>query len=220
MHARFLRLALVPCLLWASAVCAFAQSGRLVAAEKGLSLRTKADTAAERVQMLAPFERVELLEVKGEWARVKASSSGKSGWVLASYLSKTAFVTAAADKLPVRIGPGEKHDVKFEVGRNYPFLVVDRTEGWLKVQDFEGDVGWVAQSLVSVKPYVITRLEKCNVRKGPAESHEVAFTAERSVILEVVGERDGWINVKHSDGDTGWMSAKIVFGWLDIPPTK
>jgi SH3-like domain-containing protein len=195
----------------------------LVIAQTGLSLRVEPETSAERIQMLLTFEPVEVLEQKGEdWTRVKAVSSDKSGWVLSSYLSKTAFVTVQYETLNVRVGPGTEYAPFARVKKHYPFRVLkrDSDSGWLQVMDFDGDVGWITSNptyISAEKPYVITQLDavESNVRKGPGTEHEIVFTNTRGVLLEVLKMEDGWLNVRHEDGDQGWISAKIVFGWYD-----
>ena len=142
-------------------------------------------------------------------------SACKVGWVLGSYLTKNTYVSVENDNLNVRRGPGTNYSVVMKVAKNYPFRIVDRSEEWLLVADFDGDRGWVSQKLVSLSPYVITRLDKCNVRQGPSTESKIAFTAERGVLFKVQEEKDGWLRIKHSDGDEGWISAKIVFGWLE-----
>ncbi len=195
-------------------VFAGAQQGALVKADT-LTLRGSASTSARSIAKLNKYQPVKVLERKNEWARVRAD--GNEGWVLAEYLTRTGFVWIDHDKLNVRRGPGTEYAVIMNYGRHFPVWVVDLARnGWILVQDYEGDKGWVHPNLVELEPpYVITKLGKCNVRTGVGTEAAIAFTAERGVIFQVLEEKDGWLHVRHADGDEGWMSAKIVFGWLD-----
>lgn len=185
----------------------------LVKASNWLSLRAKPETSAERLQRLETYEPVKVISRRGDWAQVEATSD-RRGWVLAEYLSQTSFVTVNIDQLNVRTGPGTDHPVKMKVGRHYPLYVVKATaDGWLHVMDFDGDRGWISSNLISFDPYVITQLPKSNVRDGRGTENAIVFTAERGVVLKVLKEEKGWLNVRHADGDEGWISAKIVFGW-------
>lgn len=203
----------------------------LVQAET-LSLRERPSTSARRLEQLATYQPVKVLSRRNEggrqWVQVE-TTSGKRGWVLQSsgskrYLSRTAFVSVDpvrlkqvnADKLNVREGPGTNYARIFKVAENYPLYVLDRTaSGWIKVLDFDGDTGWVSGKLVTFGPHVITQLQKSYVRKGPSQDYEEVFTADRGVLFAVREEKNGWLRVRHDDGDEGWMSAKIVFGWHD-----
>ena len=207
-------------------------SGSVAAANKyvlvqanTLSLREKPSTKAKKIDSLITFQPIEVLERKGkDWAKVK-TIKGKKGWVLSSYLTKNAFVWVNGDILNVRLGPGTKYDIllKLKDFRHLPLRVLDvASNGWLKIMDYEGSRGWIHYNLVKYKPtYVITRLNKLhNIRKGPGVENDILFQSERSVLFQVLKEKDGWLQIKHADGDTGWISSKIVFGWRDVKPPK
>lgn len=215
-----LRWKLWPTLFTALLLTCIRTAGADVALVKAntLSLRTKPNTSSTRVETLHTYEPVKVLARRGDWANVQTSASTK-GWVLAQYLSKTPFVSVDIDRLNIRSGPGTDHPVQMRVARGYPLYVVGRSGSWLFVMDYDGDQGWVSSKLVSMSSYVITQLDKCNVRSGIGTEHDIAFKAERGVMLKVLKEKDGWLRVRHSDGDEGWMSGKIVFGWFggDFP---
>lgn len=179
-----------------------------------LSLRKEPDTSSKRLQTLRTHEPVRVLARRGEWARVEATTSNE-GWVLKSYLTRTPFVSIDVESANLRRGPGTNYEVLWRVGRNFPLYVLDRSNGWLHVMDFDGDEFWVSEKIVSFDRYVITQLSESNVRKGAGVQNDLVFRAERGVILKVLDYKEGWMKVRHADGDKGWISAKIVFGWFD-----
>ena len=134
-----------------------------------LSLREKRSANSPRIRWLRTYDPVDLKKREGEWAEVK-TTDGAIGWVLAKHLTSNSFVTVddtklkkvGAKQLNVRQGPGKNFPVIIRVGPHYPLSVVKRASGWLLVEDFEGDRGWVSENLVGFKPYVITRLKSCN----------------------------------------------------------
>lgn len=213
MPVRRLQIALVACALLFSAVAASADT--VLVKANSLTLRDKPETRAKRIETLVTFDIVEIKNRQGDWAQVQSKKSGKVGWVLSSYLTSNAFVSVDNETLNVRRGPGTNYSVVMRVARNYPFRVIDKSEDWLLVADFDGDRGWVSRKLCAFTPFVITRLDKCNIRQGPGTENKIAFTAERGVLFKVLEEKDGWLKIKHNDGDVGWISAKIVFGWLE-----
>lgn len=207
------------CLL--AAAPALAQKAALVKATS-LSLRSEPSAQAERITTLITYQPVEVLETRGKsWARVQ-TRDGQSGWVMAQYLTETGFVSVNHPKLNVRRGPSTDYAIIMNYGKHFPLWVLDvARNGWLKVRDLDGDRGWVHPNLVKIEPhYVITRLAKCNIRTGVGTDNPIKFTAERGVVLEVLDEKDGWLKIRHADGDEGWMSAKIVYGWLDVEPDE
>lgn len=194
----------------------------LVKAQKWLTLRETMSTGAAEQDRLLTFTPVAILERKEDrWAKVK-QPEGKVGWVLASYLTETPFVNVRIDRVNVRRGPGIKYEKIMEYAKHFPLRVLDvAPNGWVKVVDFEGDRGWIHPNLLQYDPvYVITKLPKCNIRKGPGTEHDRIFTAEREVLFKVIEEKEGWLHVKHADGEEGWISAKIVFGWLPEQPDQ
>lgn len=184
-----------------------------------LTLREKADSEAKKLGALAQFDRIDVFKREKDWAQVK-TKAGETGWVMAKYLTTNAYVSIEAESLNVRSGPGDTYDVIMKLQASYPLRVLDRAGDWLKISDFEGDRGWVSCKLAGFDPHVITKLDKCNVRTGPGETHPVAFTSEKGVVFKVLEEKEGWLQVQHKDGDKGWLSAKIVFGWLDVEDPK
>jgi SH3-like domain-containing protein len=202
-----------------------AQTHALVKAKQYLTLRSEPVAGATVLDRLLRFQPVKVLERKDKWARVKTIKAdpkeSKTGWVLASYLSENGFVTVSYhSEINVRRGPGLEYAKIMHYKKPYPIFVLDvARNGWLKVLDFDGDRGWVHPNMVDFKPrYVMTKLRHCNIREAGGEDyqqHRIVFTAERKVYLQVLGEKDGWLHVRHADGDEGWISAKIVWGWLD-----
>jgi SH3-like domain-containing protein len=195
---------------------AMARQHALVKAET-LTLRETASTRAKALATLVTHQPVEIFERRGnEWTKV-GTLDGKQGWVLSRYLSGNGFVYPRLDKVNVRRGPGSEYATILNYGRNFPLRVLDiAPNGWLLAMDYEGDKGWLHPNIVQTEPqYVITRLPQCNIREAAGTDSPIKFTAEQGVILRVLEEKDGWLRVRHGDGDEGWISARIVFGYLD-----
>ncbi len=111
----------------------------------------------------------------------------------------------------VRMGPGTKHDIIWQVERHYPIKVVEKSGQWYRFRDFEGDEGWVHKSLVGKTPTVITIKEKCNVRSGPGARFKVLGVVDRGIPFKVLNRKGSWIEVKHADGDGGWIHKTLVW---------
>ncbi|HKJ70898.1 MAG TPA: SH3 domain-containing protein [Gammaproteobacteria bacterium] len=115
-------------------------------------------------------------------------------------------------KVNLRAGPGKDHKRLFVVSQGYPVRVVERRNGWAEVEDYEGDRGWVFADLLSDRRTVVVIKPLVNVRKGPSTDREVAFKAERNVLLRYLGAKGKWVHVRHADGDEGWVYAPLVWG--------
>jgi SH3-like domain-containing protein len=82
-----------------------------------------------------------------------------------------------------------------------------------KVRDSDGTVGWVENSILSERRHVQISAVSADVRATGSASAALAFEAQRSVVLEVIGPaQDGWLPVKHRDGQTGFVRLTQVWG--------
>jgi len=111
----------------------------------------------------------------------------------------------------IRSGPGTGHNVLWKVEQYFPVLVIEKSGEWYRFEDFEGDKGWVHQSLVGKIPAVVTRNEAANIRSGPGTDHPVLFSVEKGIPFKVLQRKDKWIQIEHADGDKGWIHKSLVW---------
>lgn len=124
----------------------------------------------------------------------------------------------AAERLAVkasianlRSGPGSKYEVLWQVEKYHPLLIIEKTENWYKIKDFEGDMAWIHKSLLGKINGVITIKAKCNVRSKPDKSGKILFTVERGVPFKVLNNNGNWIRIEHADGEIGWIYKSLVW---------
>lgn len=114
----------------------------------------------------------------------------------------------------MRSGPGTDNKVIWNLARGYPLQVVGRSHGWLKVKDFEDDVGWVLGRLTGRKPHLVVKVPVLNIRRGPGTSNRVVGRAAYGEILRTLDHRGSWVRVRRQpDGPTGWVARKLTWGW-------
>ncbi len=111
----------------------------------------------------------------------------------------------------IRSGPGTSHNVLWKVEQYFPILVIEKSGKWYRFEDFEGDKGWVHQSLVGKIPSVITRNDTSNIRSGPGTTHPVLFSVEKGIPFKVLKRKNNWIQIEHADGDKGWIHKSLVW---------
>jgi SH3-like domain-containing protein len=111
----------------------------------------------------------------------------------------------------IRSGPGADHDILWKVEKYFPILVIEKSGQWYYFQDFEGDKGWVHESLVGKIAAVVTRNDGCNVRAGPGTSFPILFSVEKGVPFKVLERQGDWIHIEHADGDKGWIHKSLVW---------
>jgi len=113
----------------------------------------------------------------------------------------------------MRAGSGTQHEALWVLETGYPLSVTSRRGNWLKVKDFEGDVGWVYRPLTAKRPHVVVKVEVANLRNAPSTRARRIGQAEYGEVLRTVKHRAGWVQVRQADGLTGWIARQLLWGW-------
>jgi SH3-like domain-containing protein len=123
------------------------------------------------------------------------------------------FVSVNKPHINMRSGAGTQHSALWSLSKGYPLEVRGRQGNWLKVRDFENDVGWVYRPLVGHKPHVIVKSTVANIRLSPNTRSRIMGKAQHGEILRHLGRKSGWVKVQRDDGRQGWMVRRLVWGW-------
>lgn len=116
--------------------------------------------------------------------------------------------------------PSAKAKPLFVYGRDVPVEVLTSIEGWTKVRDSSGSIGWLSSKVLADKRVLLVRAQMADVRANPDESAPVVFRAEHNVLLDLAESASststtavpGWVKVRHRDGQTGYVRIAQVFG--------
>ena len=120
-------------------------------------------------------------------------------------------LSVTVDVANIRSGPNTNETVIWQVEKYYPLNVIQTQGEWCLFEDFEGDRGWVAVSLLDDTRSVVVKKENCNVRSGPGTNTEIRFTVDKGVPFKVLEEKGAWLHVVHADGDKGWIHRSLVW---------
>jgi SH3-like domain-containing protein len=142
------------------------------------------------------------------------------GPVLLSIFGAAVLVCAAAaaermavsgSEANIRSGPGPNHDVLWKVEKYHPIQVLEKSGPWLRFTDFEGDHGWIHNSLVDKTSTVIVRQNGVHMRAGPGTDHPVLIRIDKGVPFKVLKREGRWVHLEHADGDKGWIHDSLVW---------
>lgn len=99
-------------------------------------------------------------------------------------------------------------------GSGLPLEVVVDTQTWIKVRDSSGRLAWIEQSALGGARALMIKAESSAIRQQPRPDADIAFRADRGVLLDITGEVNayGWIPVKHAGGLAGWLPAHEAWG--------
>ncbi len=128
------------------------------------------------------------------------------------------MVSIKGDDINMRSGPGMKYKVLWELGDGFPLMVLKRTGNWIRVRDFEGTIGWVHNDVVNKSAHMIVKVHKnsrkrINVRSGPGTKYRIVGKAYYGVVFKTLKQKNGWVNVQHRKGVTGWVKRSLLWGW-------
>ncbi len=121
--------------------------------------------------------------------------------------------SVAATKANLRAGSGARSSVRWVYGKGFPVKLLTRKGSWYKVVDFEGDVGWIYNKLLSRKPYFIVKRKRVNIRSGPGTRYKLLGKAKYGVVFKTILRKKGWVKVKHAKGLVGWIRRDLLWGW-------
>lgn len=94
-----------------------------------------------------------------------------------------------------------------------PVEMVVTLDKWVKVRDAGGALTWIERRALAEKRTVIVSSSRAMVRQRAAADAPVAFEAIKDVVLELGGQpADGWLQVRHKDGVTGFVRVNEVWG--------
>lgn len=124
------------------------------------------------------------------------------------------FVSLKASEVRMRSGPGVGYPIEWVYRRaGLPVEVVAEYDTWRRVRDFEGDEGWVHQTLLDGRRtgLVIGGLQE--LRAASRLDAAIVARAEAGVVVGLDTCTDGWCQVA-AEGVTGWLPNTAIFGLL------
>jgi len=109
--------------------------------------------------------------------------------------------------------PSTKAKKLFVLGAGYPLEVMVTVEGWTKVRDSGGSIGWVEARALGTRRTVLVRPAVAEVRASPEAGAPVVFKVARGVVLEwVENVPGGWTRVRHADAGQGFLPSVELWG--------
>lgn len=162
------------------------------------------------MRRLAPVRKVTLVGVLVVLAAAATGTAGAADYRITSEPATILYDAPSARAKPL-----------FLFGRDTPLEVIVALEGWTKVRDATGTIGWVEKRGLADKRILIVRSAVAEVRAAPEDGAALVFRAEHNVVLELAEPASaaaatatpGWVKVRHRDGQAGYVRISQVFGF-------
>ncbi|WP_051309396.1 SH3 domain-containing protein [Desulfogranum japonicum] len=151
------------------------------------------------------------MEVKSvkKWIVTSLTTAAFLG-VAALSSSAAEYKSVSKDGINMRSGPGTNYEIIYQLPEGYPLKVLSVKDQWYKVEDYEGDKGWIYGTLLSDTPYVIVKVNEGNVRTGPSTNDSKVGSVARDVILKEVDKKGDWLKVSHPQIE-GWVHRSLIW---------
>ncbi|WP_159674309.1 SH3 domain-containing protein [Andreprevotia sp. IGB-42] len=122
------------------------------------------------------------------------------------------FRSAARHGVVLYQAPQDSAKKLFVVSRGTPLELLSEDGTWLRVRDRDGTLAWLKKTDASNKRFVAV-LKATSVYQKPDAGSAVAFKAGKDLLLELVeNARNGWLKIKHRDGQTGYIRIEEAWG--------
>jgi len=123
------------------------------------------------------------------------------------------YVSAAKDGVKVFKNPSPEAEAVWEIFDKFPLLVKKHQGAWLQVTDYEGDTGWIHDSLVTGDRSVIVCKKRINLRQDPNSdtNNPLVAVARQGVVFSPLEKQGDWLKVRYVDGTEGWLNKTLVW---------
>lgn len=109
--------------------------------------------------------------------------------------------------------PSQQGKRLFIVAAGTPVEVVVDLDDWVKVRDAGGAITWIERRALSPQRTVMITAASAVVRQRPQDDAPAVFEAARDVVLELAAAPvNGWAQVRHRDGASGFIRVTEVWG--------
>ena len=122
------------------------------------------------------------------------------------------FLTLKNDEVNLRQGPSFEYPIKFIYKKKFlPIEVLDKSENWIKIKDFENNSGWIHISQVSKKKSAINKKNNSIIYKKPTIFSKPIAKLEIGRLVLIKRCKVEWCKIS-SGGFRGWIYKNALWG--------
>ena len=122
------------------------------------------------------------------------------------------FLTLKNDKVNLRQGPSFEYPIKLIYKKKYlPVIILDKSETWRKIKDFENNSGWIHISQLSKKKSAINIKNNSILYKKQTIYSKPVAKIESGRLVLINRCKTNWCKVTSGDFD-GWIFKNALWG--------
>ena len=122
------------------------------------------------------------------------------------------FLSLKNSEVNLRQGPSFKYPIKFIYKKRYlPVEVLDKSETWIKIKDFQNNSGWIHASQLSKKKSAICKKNNSVLYKKPTIFSKPIAKLEIGRLVLIKRCKVKWCKIA-SGGFSGWIYKNSLWG--------
>ena len=125
------------------------------------------------------------------------------------------FLSLKNNEVNLRQGPSFEYPVKFIYKKKYlPIEILDKSETWRKIKDFENNSGWIHASQLSKKKSAICKKNNSVLYKKPTIFSKPIAKLEIGRLVLIKKCKVKWCKIS-SGGFSGWIYKNSLWGKIN-----
>jgi len=122
------------------------------------------------------------------------------------------FLSLKNSEVNLRQGPSFEHPIKFIYKKKYlPVVILDKSETWRKIMDFENNTGWIHISQLTKKKSGINKKDNSIMYEKPTIYSKPLAKLERGRLVLIIKCKKKWCKTK-TGNFTGWIIKDFLWG--------
>ena len=122
------------------------------------------------------------------------------------------FLTLKNDEVNLRQGPSFEYPIKLIYKKKYlPVIILDKSETWRKISDFENNSGWIHISQLSKKKSAINIKNNSVLYKKPTIFSKPIAKLEMGRLVLIKKCKTKWCKIT-TGGYSGWIFKDSLWG--------
>ena len=122
------------------------------------------------------------------------------------------FLSLKNNEVNLRQGPSFEYPIKFIYKKKFlPIEVLDKSETWIKIKDFENNSGWIHISQISKKKSAINKKNNSVIYKKPTIFSKPVAKLEIGRLMLIKKCKTKWCKIT-SGGYEGWIFKSSLWG--------
>ena len=122
------------------------------------------------------------------------------------------FLSLKNNEVNVRLGPSKEYPVKFIYKKKYlPLEILDNSETWRKIKDFDNNSGWIHISQLSKKKSAINKKNNSIIYKKPTIFSKPLVKLETGRLLLIKKCKLKWCKIT-TGKYKGWIEKDYLWG--------